>query len=70
MEDMRDVGRESEIRRAIRVLWMESRVVWKAVYGGLEVGAKVRKYAERPRRYLLGRKAMLEKLVDAMQPAS
>jgi hypothetical protein len=70
MEDMRDVGRESEMRSAIRVLWMERRVVWKVVYGGLEVGARVRKYAERPRRYGLGRKAMVDKFVDAMQPAS
>ena len=31
MEDMRDVGRESEIRSAIRVLWIERRVVWKVV---------------------------------------
>jgi hypothetical protein len=70
MEDMRDVGRESEMRSAIRVLWMERRVVWNAVYGGLEVGARVRKYAERARTCVLGRKARLEKLLDAMLPAS
>jgi hypothetical protein len=43
MEDMRDVGRERDIRRAIRVLWMERSAVWNVVYGGLEVGARVRK---------------------------
>jgi hypothetical protein len=70
MEDIREVGRESEMRSATRVLWMERRVVWNVVYGGLEVGARERKYAERARVWVLGRKARPEKLLDAMLPAS
>jgi len=49
---------------------MERRVVWNVVYGGLEVGARVRRYIERARMCVLGRKVRLEKVVDAMLPAS
>jgi hypothetical protein len=31
MEEMREVGREREMRSAISVLWIERRVVWKVV---------------------------------------
>lgn len=43
MLEMRDVGRESERRSAISVLWMLRREVWSAVWGELEDGARVEK---------------------------
>ncbi len=41
MEDMRDVGLESESNIAMIVLWIERIVEWKAVYGDDEEGARV-----------------------------
>lgn len=41
IEEIREVGRERERSMAIMVLWIESIVAWKFVYGDEEAGARV-----------------------------
>jgi len=46
IDETSEVGLERASNKAISVLCIERRVVWKVAYGGLEFGANARKYVE------------------------